>query len=699
VCHKWHIVARGRDNLIYLKKGTKKQTSRGISATPVASPPVRDLRAPILAGAARFLERHGFILAVSVLSMVICFWMITEGTGEVLAHHGFDAFYDGQADSLVHGHWDVSPEAVIGEAFVVHGKYYGYFGFTPALPRIVLNLLFPSRYGQWTRLMMLLWVFASMAAILALMGALEIPASPFLLLVAVLGSTLFFLCSHAIVYHEASITGAALALWAYLFFFRYLREQRLGFLVAACVLSFLSFFARLTVGAGPLIFAAFLCVALLYRQRAQGLLDRLNFPSPAAAGKHAAILALCLGITVATYVSVNHAKFGTWLNPAPYQYHIQYDAARLAQFQGNINHFSNIPFDAGAYFGPNRMEFQPRFPWVGMIKTWPDPGSGAKMDLIERYSSIPDAMPALGILSVLGIIFVAKGGSRRTSIPVIAAAFAAGCLILTNAYISYRYLHDFYPFLIVAAILGLGAISSIPSKPLRLRLKVLIAIAGIWSIAANFAFSLKWQREDFWPDPAARAAFRHVSGRIDSLLLSGHFKSKPIKYKIGDDLEYLRTGQLLTVVDPPATYRYDGLRWNYVSGIPLHIFRLKIKFPLEQSGTHMPLWFAGNLGSSDALYVVYSTPTRVEFCFDHWRNGGPCGTPMDILTGAEYHVRIDADRLNSALTVTLDGRKVVEAPVSFYLWKDQDVLLGKSLAPEAHGRDFSGEIKLDQEAR
>ena len=164
-----------------------------------------------------------------------------------------------------------------------------------------------------------------------------------------------------------------MALWAYLFFCRYLREPRLGFLAAACLLSYLSFFARFTVGAGPLIFASILCAALLFRRHAHGALDWLSVPVPLSERTHVGLLVGCLGITILTYVSVNHVKFGTWLNPAPYKYHIQYDQARLARIQGSINHLSNIPFDLSAYFGPHRIEFGKQFPWIGMVNTWPSP--------------------------------------------------------------------------------------------------------------------------------------------------------------------------------------------------------------------------------------------------------------------------------------------------------------------------------------
>jgi hypothetical protein len=210
-------------------------------------------------------------------------------------------------------------------------------------------------------------------------------------------------------------------------------------------------------------------------------------------------------------------------------------------------------------------------------------------------------------------------------------------------------------------------------------------------MAANFAFALSWQREEFWPEPAPQVAFEHLRGRVNALLSFG--KLEPIQYNVGDKLEYLRTGQLLTVVDPPATYRYAGRKWDYVAGARLHLFEVRVRFPAGQSGGRMPLWFAGRMGASDAVYIVYSNPIRIAFCSDHWGFGGVCSAALDVQPGREYRMRFDADRLNSALTVTLDGRAVLETPIPFHVWKDRDVLFGKSPVPWVLGGDFTGEIR------
>ena len=609
--------------------------------------------------------------------------MVTEGTGRLLVHAGFDAFYDGQAESLLAGHWDVSPDAILGEAFLYRGKAYGYFPFTPALPRMLLNRLFPSHAGQWTRLMMLIAIASVIASLIAFLDLFEIAAHSFmaalLIVIAVLGSTLFFLCSLPLVYHEAILTGSALALWAFYFFGRYLKNPRTILLAAGCVLSFLSFFARFSVGTGPLLLAAFLLVA----RRKPAL--------------QTALLALSLALTGAVFVSINHAKFDTWLNPAPYQYNVQYTASRLLRIQGSISHFSNIPFDSVAYLGPASIGFRPSFPWL-LLKHFrtpdlgpdvdPAPGGIAKIDGIEGYSSILSAMPALAMLALLGV-----GLGAREWRPILAAAFVAGCTILTISFITYRYVHDFYPFLAIAAVLGTGAAQTISSRPRRVAVTGLIAVTGLWSIAANCAFALTEQRESSWADPAQKLDFARLRGHIDSLLPIGALE--PVRYRVGDPIDTLRAGQVLIIEDPPGQYRYDGRQWQHVSGAWLHRFRLQVRFPAGQPREKMAFWFAGRAGASDVIYLVYRSESKLQFCFDHWGTGGTCGPLIDIQPQRDYSVEIDADRLNSNLQINMDGRNVLEYPVLFFTWREQEVLLGRSLVPGVHGAPFTGTIRVE----
>ena len=52
-------------------------------------------------------------------------------------HGALSNFYEIQARSWLHGHWDADAGAYLFERFKVDGRYYTYFGPWPALLRLV----------------------------------------------------------------------------------------------------------------------------------------------------------------------------------------------------------------------------------------------------------------------------------------------------------------------------------------------------------------------------------------------------------------------------------------------------------------------------------------------------------------------------------------------------------------------------------
>ena len=117
--------------------------------------------------------RPGDLLAVLVLL-----------PGSLLARHlgrlGFlspagmlEEFYDAQAQSLLEGRIDVPPDAIGPEAFVHDGKSYGYFGPTPALARLPLEVFMPAMYGRWSRASMLAASLLAMLSVLLFFRRLE----------------------------------------------------------------------------------------------------------------------------------------------------------------------------------------------------------------------------------------------------------------------------------------------------------------------------------------------------------------------------------------------------------------------------------------------------------------------------------------------------------------------------------------------
>ncbi len=214
----------------------------------------------------------GLPLSMILLAFV---WMVTYGTWQLTVPESFGQFFDVQAESLLAGRWDVPPQAIAFEAFIHDGKFYGYFGFIPALAHVPLNSAAPSMWGCWSRIS--LTFGCAVALVYAYQILLETRRAAGLgstvtagakwvyagfLIAAGLGSTLIFLASRAYIYHESIIWGSALALGCYCQLMRYLRKPTATGLAIVCALCFGSFFSRVSVGSGAVATLLLLAVCL-----------------------------------------------------------------------------------------------------------------------------------------------------------------------------------------------------------------------------------------------------------------------------------------------------------------------------------------------------------------------------------------------------------------------------------------------------
>ena len=212
------------------------------------------------------LRPHVPAFVAAAVAMAAIVWLVTYGTGRLLDREVFGQFYDAQARSFMQGRWDVDYPDIAGEAFLRDGKAYGYFGFAPALPRIVLNVLAPSMRGRWSRLSVslaaavsLYFAYRALIESRGLFGRTpeirprERIAYAAFILTAGLGSTLIFLASRSYIFHEAMAWGGACALAGHVQALRYLRTGTWASLAAACSLCVCAFFCRPSVGGGAVM--------------------------------------------------------------------------------------------------------------------------------------------------------------------------------------------------------------------------------------------------------------------------------------------------------------------------------------------------------------------------------------------------------------------------------------------------------------
>jgi len=474
------------------------------------------------AGAARGFRRHICFAAAAAAAALAFSYFVTDGDFDFDFSESFGNFYDFQAASLLQGRFDVPSQALPNEAFIYHGKNYGYFGPTPALMRIPFVFV-DLAFGKLSRGFMLLdylgcLVFAYLILRLAvrmLRGENAAPARWSIILLianAGLGSTLLFLGSRAYIYHEAILCGAVFALAACYFGLCHLARPGGKAWMAAWACGLLSVNARPTVGLFAFSFLGCAALAVLLRSR---------FQPGGGFRARPAVRALAIGASCAigmlSYSAVSYLKFGTFIS-LPLKYHVQYNPERLARTGGRNFALANLACNFDGYvWGPN-FKVLPKFPYF--YPTGPASANypKARMDLIEGIIGLPYAMPGLFFLAVGGSALAALRARRlRWALAAVWGAAIPLCLAMFMAVaISQRYTGDFCPFLIVAAALGLAACEGAKVGAVT---RTAMGILTLWSIVATLALALDYQGEIVWGVPdEAHARFQNLRSGMDHLL-------------------------------------------------------------------------------------------------------------------------------------------------------------------------------------
>jgi hypothetical protein len=475
---------------------------------------------PTAAPPRRFLVRAEWFAALLVLFATA--WIVTEGDWDFYKTSGhLESFYDAQAESLLHGRIDVPAAAIEGEAFTRNGKHYGYFGPTPALFRLPLVLLFPGMNGHWSRWSMLLASILTLGALLLLLRSLEELAplakarswlwlKPIFILAAGIGSTEFYINAESKVYQESIQWAATLAIVSAVCLLRYLIEHRTRWLAAACVTAFLAFFARVSSGVGPVFALAVLDGALLLPYtRVRTWFGLPEIPGPRRA---IALLSATVLLTAALWAGLNYWKFGVALTSQPIALNQAYDATRVRNTKGELASFHNLPLTLSTYLAPSNIVFSHLFPWIYpvhierevLVARFPS----AHFDVCEWFVSLPAGMPAL-FFAALGGSIVAFGGARwrLARLPLLGAIVGCGLVFLWGL-LTYRYLHDLFPWLAIGAATALASVALLDRPALRRTLAAIFVAAAAYGIWVNLSLALLQQRVYAAPvDPEKRMAF------------------------------------------------------------------------------------------------------------------------------------------------------------------------------------------------
>ncbi len=472
----------------------------------------------------------GWMLVVATLAYM---WVVTLGSFKIIYPEIFGSFYDYQALSFLQGRLDVPNDAIGGEAFEWRGKLYGYFGPTPALLRLPF-VIFDVGFGGLSRLYMLLYFVATLVAAFLLLrdtvkltrhGSLASHAEPSPFTIGVMvasvgfGSTVLFLASRGLIFHEAILAGIAFALWSAWCSLRHLHTPARRWWIGALVGGVLSVHCRPPTGLFALTLLGCVVVAAAWhdwRDRTETRERKKILPRNL--WRHIGVGMLC----ISGQLSLNglaYLKFET-LDPAPLKISRPYaDPARLAHIDGKSFHLVNLPFNIDTYLLRPNFRVEPRSPWIYMGSNTPRRDfPRAKIDLPDHTLAIPYAMPSLFVLATLGsLLAVIARPATRSSLAVLWAAVLPMTLALFAAVATaQRYTGDFCPFLICAAAFGLAATETLTARPRRIA-RGLIAFLTVASVAVTSAITLHYQGDYLWGVPEeTRVRYQNLRHHVDT---------------------------------------------------------------------------------------------------------------------------------------------------------------------------------------
>ncbi|HKA94616.1 MAG TPA: hypothetical protein VKE97_12505 [Acidimicrobiia bacterium] len=652
-------------------------------------------------GARRRFRRAALIGAL--LAAPIFYWMVNAGQLNPFHAERFGDFYDIQAHSLLHFHWDVPAKEVAFEGFLIDGKTYLYFGPVPALLRMPFVALSDSLDGRLTQVSMLAAFAVALVFVTRLswrirrlvrgdapVTRLELwSVGAYVFLVAV-GSVMFFLASRAFVYHETELWGAALALAAYDAILAVLLEPSRRWIILAGLWTTAAFLTRATVGAGPLVALCIVIAVLVLRRLSPrplgGLARWFAAPDELGSARLFGWLVAAAAVPVVLYAYVNYSRFGSFFGlPLDHQVYSRFNPARrraLADNGGSLFGVKFLPTQLLQLLRPDALRFDSLFPWI----VFPRPATvlfGVTFDTRDWASSIPATMPAFTVLAAGGVVtLVRRAGAAAVRAPLLGAV-AGGLATFTIAFVANRYMSDLLPAIVLAGLVGfhvlLGALQRRPSPSWSRVVAGVVVVFAVASLFVNIALAIWYQRILFPQAAWERAGFIGFQQDVDDLIPGGPRG----KVETGSELPASASataGELFIAGDCDGLYQSDSREWFAVErGNGAGHFRLRVRFPALAGGDQALLGI-GSGNDQNVLQVRYLPDSRVRFVLISRVARQPLvSAPQRIEPGRAYLLDVVVDTRTGLVRVTVDGHTVLDDIV--FLVHGNEATIGSSTVP------------------
>jgi hypothetical protein len=423
-------------------------------------------------------------LAISASATVFA-TLMTLGTWDFARLDFFTWFYDFQARSLLAGRIDVPFQGIGGEAFEFGGKYFGYFGITPALLRLPLMLFDPAPGSLAIGLMVAeyvgllaasLWLIREVSQLAGASSPVRATHRVVFLHAIGLGSPVLFLGTRAMYFHEAILCGLGFSLAACALGLNYLRRPRAAAAIGALGLCVLAANARPTTGLFAVVFLAG-CFAA----------------SSTSFARKALLIAACASAFCTTNL-VGYWRFRTF-DASPLEYSVAYRGRRLDEIRGAKFYVRNLPFGAFTYLVRSNLQLVHQRPFVHVNSNSPSElFPSARVDVVDRTVALPFCALCLVVLAAAGVPSSLR--DPRTRVPMVITLVAAGPLyasILAYVGIAHRYTADLCAPLVLAAAFTCVRYGSVRLQPVvRWFVPTVLAVSIVVSIAIAIDYQTTW---------------------------------------------------------------------------------------------------------------------------------------------------------------------------------------------------------------